>query len=165
LGSYREMNCADVMSVIAVDPGLSGGIACWREGQPVAAYPMPPTEGDVIELLKTLIAPNRTVAFIEEVGGFIGKQQPGSSMFKFGRSFGLVLGAVQALGVRVELVRPRKWQAPLALGTASSCATQSEWKRKLRSCAQRLHPGLKPTLKTADALLILEFALKSCGLR
>lgn len=159
------MNRADTTTVIAVDPGLSGGIACWHQAQPVTAYPMPPTEGDVIELLKTLIVPGKTVAFVEEVGGFIGKQQPGSSMFKFGRSFGFVLGTVQTLGVRVELVRPRKWQAPLALGTASGCATQSEWKRKLRSCAQRLHPGLKPTLKTADALLILEFALKSLAVR
>lgn len=150
-------------TVIAVDPGISGAIACWTEGQPIAAYRMPESEGDVAELLQSLIVPGRAVAFIEQVGGYVGKQQPGSSMFKFGRSFGFVLGVLQARQVRIELVRPRKWQAPLGLGTAASCATQSEWKRKLRTCAQRLHPGLKPTLQTADSLLILEFALKTIG--
>jgi hypothetical protein len=61
-------------------------------------------------------------------------------------------------------VQPQKWQKPLGVGTRSACATRSEWKGKLRACAQRLYPKLKPTLSTADAILILEYGLKSLRL-
>jgi hypothetical protein len=151
--------------VLGIDPGARGGIACWRRDEPMIASPMPETEGDQIELLRELlITLDDAVVFLEQVGGFIGKGQPGSAMFKFGRSFGFTLGVLQTLGVRVELVRPQKWQKPFGLGTASSCATRSEWKGKLRACAQRLYPKLKPTLATADAILILEYGLKSLRL-
>jgi hypothetical protein len=125
------------------------------------ALAMPETEGDQIELIRELTAGGDAIAFLEQVGGFTGKGQPGSAMFKFGRSFGFTLGVLQTLGVRLELVRPQTWQKPLGLGTASSCATRHEWKAKLRACAQRLYPKLKPTLANADAILILEFGLKS----
>jgi crossover junction endodeoxyribonuclease RuvC len=146
--------------LIAIDPGAGGGIAVWRDGQPIDAVPMPPTEGDLVSLLRDLcLDPANTVAVIEEVGGFIGKAQPASGAFKFGRNFGFLLGALQALGVRVQLVRPQRWQKALALGNASGCTSRTEWKNKLKGCAQRLYPHLKPTLATADALLILEHAL------
>src|SRR5580704_203704 len=115
-------------TLIGIDPGLSGGIACWKLDKPLCAYSTPPTEGDLLELIKTLVEPpGEAIAFVEEVGGFAGKQQPGSAMFKFGRNFGFTLGVIQALGVRIELVRPVKWQKPLGLGTASSCASRTEW--------------------------------------
>lgn len=125
---------------------------------------MPETEGDQIELIRDLIADGEAVAFLEQVGGYAGTPQPGGAMFKFGRSFGFTLGVIQTLGVRVELVRPYAWQKPLGLGTASGCATRTEWKNKLKARAQQLHPKLKPTLATADAILILEYGLKSLRL-
>jgi crossover junction endodeoxyribonuclease RuvC len=147
-------------NLIAIDPGASGGIAYQRDGQPADAVPMPPTEGDLVSLLRDLCPnPANTVAVVEEVGGYIGQAQPASSAFKFGRNFGFILGVLQALGVRVELVRPQRWQKGLGLGNASGCSSRSEWKNKLKGCAQRLYPHLKPTLATADALLILEHAL------
>ena len=147
---------------IAVDPGLSGGFAFQLDRQPAQAVAMPPTEGDLVELLRRLTAEAQTaVAFVEEVGGYIGQAQPASSAFKFGRNFGFILGALQMLGVRVELVRPQRWQKSLALGSASNCASKTEWKNKLKAAAQRLYPNLKPTLVTADALLILDFARRS----
>ena len=148
-------------SVIGVDPGASGGFAHWRDDNSFTAFAMPKTEGDQLQLVRELIASGETIAFVEQVGGFTGKGQPGSAMFSFGRNFGFVLGVLQALGVRVELVRPQKWQKPLGLGTASGCTSRSEWKNKLKSCAQRLYPALKPTLSTSDAILILDFGLKS----
>lgn len=152
-------------TIIAIDPGATGGVACWKRGQPTVAFAMPDTDGDLIELLPTLIAPAKTIAYVERVGGFVGKAQPGSRMFAFGRSYGFVLGALQAMGVRIELVLPQKWQKPLGLGTATACASRTEWKSKLKAHAQRLFPGMRPTLKTADALLILDYALKSSGVQ
>lgn len=155
------MKHADFNTIIAVDPGLSGGIACWKECQPIIAVAMPPTEGDLLELVRTMIAPDQTVAVVEKVSGFAGKPQPGGAMFSFGRNFGFIIGIFQALDVRVELVLPQKWQRPLSLGTARSCASRTEWKNKLKACAQRLYPAIKPTLATSDALLILDYGLKS----
>jgi len=145
--------------LIAIDPGKAGGIAVAFGGLPVRCVRMPPTEGDVLALLRQLVtSPSQTVAIIEEVSGYAGRGQPGCSMFKFGRGFGFLLGVLQALGVRVELVRPQKWQKALSLGTASSCASSTEWKNKLKAMAQRLYPDVEVTLAVADALLILEFA-------
>jgi|SRR5208282_382128 len=153
-------------TIISIDPRQSGGLAVKHDGQPVQTFPMPPTEGDLLCLLRQLAAdPANTLAVVEEVSGFVGKAQPGSSAFKFGRGFGFVLGCIQALGVRLELVRPSKWQKPLGLGTASTCASKVEWKNKLKAHAQRLYPALKVTLATADALLILDFALRSSANR
>jgi crossover junction endodeoxyribonuclease RuvC len=158
-GVRAVRTCSYVMTIISIDPGLSGGLAYQRDGQPAQAVSMPPTEGDVLELLKEWAAdPASTVAVIEEVSGFAGVGQPGSGMFKFGRGFGFLLGVLQTIGVRVELVRPQKWQKALSLGTASGCASKVAWKNKLKAAAQRLYPALKVTLATADALLILEYA-------
>lgn len=145
--------------LIAIDPGKSGGIAVAFGDLPVRSFRMPATEGDVLALLRQLAAePAYTVAVVEEVSGFAGRGQPGSAMFKFGRGFGFLLGVLQTLRVRVELVKPQKWQKALSLGTASSCASTTEWKNKLKAAAQRLHPGIEVTLAVADALLILEYA-------
>ncbi len=150
------------MTTIAIDPGASGGIAWSQNGQRVQALVMPATEGDLVQLLRSVVVDaSATVAMVEEVGGYIGKAQPGSAAFKFGRNFGFILGALQTLGIRVELVRPQKWQKALGLGSASACASKTEWKNKLKACAQRLYPELKPTLATADALLILDYATRT----
>jgi hypothetical protein len=150
----------DYTSIIGIDPGLSGGIAWRKDDQPTTALAIPATEGDLLSLIKSLIHPGKTICFVEEVSGFAGKAQPGSSMFKLGRNFGFILGVLQTLEVRVELIRPQRWQKRLCLGTASGCASRTEWKNKLKACAQRLYPATKPTLATADALLILDFGQK-----
>lgn len=165
--SIYDVNGFDIaqpVTVLGIDPGASGGIACWRRDQPIIALATPKSEGDQITTIRELIAGGEAVAFLEQVGGFTGQAQPGSAMFRFGRSFGFTLGTLQTLGVRVELVRPQTWQKPLGLGTRSGCVTRSEWKAKLRACAQRLYPKIKPTLSTADAILILEYGLKSLRL-
>ena len=149
--------------VIAIDPGLSGGIAIHCPDQAVQAYAMPPTEGDLVVLLRELVAADQAVAMVEEVGGYIGQAQPASGAFKFGRNFGFTLSVLQTLGVRIELVRPQRWQKALSLGTASSCESKTVWKNKLKGVAQRLYPDLRVTLATADALLILEYARRDSG--
>src|SRR5205823_1160011 len=98
-----------IRTVIAIDPGATGGVAFERGGQPADAVAMPKTEGDLVALLRELAAdPANTTAFLEEVGGYTGRQQPGSRMFTFGRNFGFILGVLQTLGVRVEVVKPAR---------------------------------------------------------
>lgn len=155
-------------TLIAIDPGKNGGIAfgfvhSLQSGQ-VLAFAMPDTDGDVLDLLKNRILADHaegseSIVYLEHVGGYAGGAgSPGSAMFNFGQGFGFLKGAVMALGVRLELVKPQLWQKSFHLGTASACASKTEWKNKLKVEAQRRFPGIKVTLKTADALLILDWA-------
>jgi hypothetical protein len=133
---------------------------------------MPGTEGDVLEMLREVKRAAElesqpqgadVVCVLEKVGGFAGKAQPGSAMFRFGEHFGFIKGVVQALEIRLVLVRPQVWQKGFGLGTASGCASKTEWKNKLKAEAQRRFPQLPVTLKTADALLILEHSISAAG--
>ena len=100
-----------------------------------------------------------TVCVMEATGGYVGRAQPASYAYRFGENAGFLKGVIQTLGVRLVLVRPQDWQKGFGLGTASACASKRIWKNKLKAEAQRRFPHLKVTLKTADALLILEWAL------
>lgn len=154
-------------AIVAIDPGLSGGIAVRWFGK-TDCWPMPETQGDLLERLREIksvagLEGDELVCVLEEVSGFAGKAQPGSAMFRFGEHFGFIKGVVQALGIRLVLVRPQVWQKGFGLGTASGCASKSEWKNKLKAEAQRRFPHLNVTLKTADALLILEHSISAAG--
>ena len=150
-------------TTIAIDPGLSGGVAV-RWFEKTGCWAMPATQGDLLERLREIknvagLEGDDLVCVLEEVSGFAGKAQPGSAMFRFGEHFGFVKGVVQALGIRLVMVRPQVWQKGFGLGTASGCASKTIWKNKLKAEAQRRFPQLEVTLKTADALLILEHAM------
>jgi hypothetical protein len=152
-------------TILAIDPGASGGLAVAHLGK-VVCHAMPATQGDLLDLIQSIksaadIEGVALVCVLEEVNGFVGKAQPGSAMFKFGEHYGFIKGAVQALRIKLELVRPQAWQKGFGLGTASHCASKGEWKNKLKAEAQRRFPHLKVTLKTADALLILEWVPRS----
>lgn len=151
------------MRTLAIDPGSSGGFA-WTEGQYIVeTCKMPATEGDVLDKLRELRSthPDWTAYVEDQVGCFGGQGATGASMFKFGRGFGFLLGSLQALGFRVELVRPMKWQKRFALGTKAGAGGTTPWKNKLKQRAQQLYPTLTVTLNTADALLLLEYSKSS----
>lgn len=150
-------------TIIAIDPGASGGIAQWYDGQ-ILAYPIPQTEGDLIDTLRvTRAAHPYLVAYIEKVGGFAGQGQPGSRMFTFGRGVGFIVGALMALSIPIrEEVMPRTWQKALGLGhkptDGPDWRNKMDWKNKAKAKAQQLFPTVEVTLKTSDALCILEYA-------
>ena len=147
--------------IIAIDPGSSGGIAYMNDEGIVTAFPMPETEGDVIDHLRMLIASGRgAVVVIEEVGGYIGGVgNTGSAMFKFGRGVGFLMGAIMMANIPItDHPRPMAWQKYFSFGTKGELTT-TEWKNKLKAEAQRRFPHLKVTLKTADALLILAWKM------
>ncbi len=151
-------------AIVAIDPGMSGGFAVRWFGK-TDCWAMPETPGDLLERLREIksvagLEGDELVCVLEEVSGFAGKAQPGSAMFKFGEHFGFIKGIVQALGVRLVMVRPQVWQKGFGLGTASKCASKTEWKNKLKAEAQRRFPQINVTLKTADALLILEHGVR-----
>lgn len=145
--------------ILAIDPGKSGGMALY-DGETIQTWPMPQTDGDVVDLLLSIKAQHPYVeAVIEKVGGYTaaGGKQPGSAMFKFGWGVGGLHYACLALCIRLTQVTPQRWQQRLGLGTKGG-RTTSEWKNVLKAEAQRRFPGQAVTLKTADALLILDWA-------
>lgn len=142
-------------TLIAIDPGASGGIVF---GDPASAKDpvlenMPETVHDLAELLGDASQEGPTHVFVELVGGYIGKEQPGSTMFVFGENYGRIQGVLAALNLPFTLVRPQKWQTALSLGNSKGMS-KSQWKGKLKAKAQQLYPKNKVTLQTADALLI-----------
>jgi hypothetical protein len=150
--------------IVAIDPGQSGGIAVLPPGQRPHAYPMPDTEGEILDLLAELrlIADTESyqrIAVMEAQAGFSvpGGGTSAGSMFAFGDGYGFLRGVLRATHWRVELVRPPAWQKALALGHRGTL-TRTQWKNKLKDTAARLNPELKVTLAIADALLILEYA-------
>jgi hypothetical protein len=157
------MDTAPQKIIIAVDPGKSGGIAVQNADGSIQCWRMPKTESAQLEMFSRFKRSEQTVTvWLEEVGGYVsGRPAPGSAMFNFGHCCGFLRGAIMACGHRLELVRPQKWQAPLGLGGAKSCATSADWKRKLKEKAAQLFPDQPVTLATADALLILDYAIRN----
>ena len=144
--------------ILAIDPGKSGGFAYVDRYLDVTVEPMPATEGDIEEEISCAAFSSESdrVAIIEKVGGYAGAAMPGSRMFAFGENYGFLKGVVMSCGFKLHLVTPQAWQKALGLGTSKGL-TKTAWKNKLKAEAQRLYPDLKVTLKTADALLILEW--------
>jgi hypothetical protein len=148
---------------IAIDPGVGGGIAYIDTDGSVHALPMPGTLHDMDTQLMILCTAHNTTSadtptvFLEELPKFAGKMS-GSSMATMFRNYGRIEGILAAYGARIEYLPPKKWQAALGLGEKKTHGPR--WKAHLKGRAQALYPQLSVTLKTADALLILEAGLK-----
>jgi hypothetical protein len=146
--------------IIGIDVGASGGIAIMYPQKTVTHEKL--GESEIVDILNELKAFSfidnyELVAYIEEVGGFIGKAQPGSAMFKFGRNFGFWLGVLASCRIKTVLVRPQVWQKGLS-GLQGIKGT--ERKKALKEHACRLYPDLKVTLANCDALLIAEYGAR-----
>jgi hypothetical protein len=151
-------------TIVAIDPGASGGLAISLEGSAPSFTHMPETVHDLAELLGSVAieASNGNAhAYLEQVGGYVGGAgAPGSAMFNFGQNYGQIIGILAAYQIPFTLVRPQKWQGALSLGNSKGMS-KTEWKNKLKAKAQQLFPSSKITLATADAALIWHAASKN----
>ena len=147
--------------IVAIDPGVNGGIVWSADGDPVEACKMPATDIEVCQLLADLSCKAKDVElFLEEPPLFAGKNIPGSAIGKLMWNTGVLYGAAVACGWEVHRVRPAIWQKAHPVGTKGDLTTTA-WKNKLKARAGELYgsvPGLKVTLANADALLILDAA-------
>jgi len=90
--------------IIGIDPGLTGG-AAFITDEKLCKWLGSPVEGIVVA------SEIGAKVFLENVHAFPG--QGSTSTFNFGRAFGLVLGAAEALKVDIVLVSPQRWQTAL----------------------------------------------------
>ena len=84
-------------------------------------------------------------------------------MFNFGRNVGFLHGLIASMLTRCIEVPPQRWQKTIQAGTSKTHGTR--WKAHLKQLAQQRQPALGITLKTADAILILEHAMIAEGLK
>lgn len=140
--------------LIAVDPGKEGGVAF---GWPPQIEKLATEPGDILDQLRAIPRNGQEVTvWLELVTGFVGKPQPGSAMFKFGRSVGMVETAITALNYSLVRVTPQSWQAGIKMRRQTN-EKKDHYKRRLRAKACELMPALRPeiTLQTCDAALML----------
>ena len=143
------------MIVLGIDPGLTGAYAVIRNGRLVDAGDLP-VSGDgtramVSGVLFHALIPSMTErVVVERVGAMLG--QGVSSMFKFGRTVGVVEGVVTGAGFPLVWVEPQIWKKHFKLiGRDKDDARQlaiETWPDKAGLFARRKDCG------RADAALI-----------
>lgn len=79
-----------------------------------------------------------------------------AAAFAFGQNYGFWLGALRAAAVKTYTVTPQVWQRVAAPSVALKGADR---KRALKELATRRHPDRRPTLATADALLLSDYVI------
>jgi hypothetical protein len=145
--------------IVAIDPGVSGGFA-WHCKSKTYCSPMPEGDNAVASLIAGLSRLDACAElYLEQPPLFAGKNIPGFAVGKMMQNYGVCYGAASALGFKIHTVRPPAWQKTHSIGTKGELST-TEWKNKLKNRAAELFPQLTVTLKTADALLILDSALR-----
>lgn len=117
--------------ICGLDPGLSGAIAFYdpTTGE-VETIDMPTLAITRNSKAKREISPHALSelfwkrhaghAVLEQVGAMPG--QGTSSMFSFGKSYGVAIGVLAAVGVPYTLVPPVKWKRALGVGEGKDAA-------------------------------------------
>ncbi len=137
--------------ILGVDPGVSGGMAVWVRTKGIFLRKFT-TGGEYIDFVKSLRG--NGLAVVEHVPKYVGNEMRASHSYTLGYNVGYEIGVLEALGISVNLVRPQKWQRDIPNLTGKRGAAR---KRSLKEHAKKLYPGLKVTLATANALLILDY--------
>jgi crossover junction endodeoxyribonuclease RuvC len=110
-------------NILAIDPGLSGaGAVSDERGELIEVFDLP-TIGEGAQRridaanLADLVREHAPYAFaiVEQVGARPG--QGVSSMFRFGKAYGTILGVIGALAIPVRHVSPAKWKKALGLNS------------------------------------------------
>ncbi len=155
---------------MGIDPGASGCIIALTErGAVWHIVDMMDNYSDLWYEIDGLTSQS-CHAVIEEVSGYVGKEQPGSAMFKFGQNYGALLMALTAARISHESVRPQTWQKAMGIPPRKKAVrkspdgepegekeTKGQFKRRLKAKAQQLFPKTKVTLTNCDALLLAEY--------
>ena len=153
------------MIVMAIDPGLSGAIAVFIDDVLIAVVDMPTHELTRNGKTKRQISASGLAAIfrdykpdhvvVEKVSAMPG--QGVTSMFSFGRSFGLIEGIVGAFEIPATYVMPSVWTKGIGRGLgkdasrARACELYPVWEK---SFARVKDDG------RADAVLIGAWYLK-----
>ena len=119
------------MIVYGIDPGLSGAIARFdlTEGF-LEIHDMPIMEVNKKksvspQLVADILRQQHAPVYIEKVGAMPG--QGVSSMFSFGRSYGVLLGCAAGLQMPTTVITPVEWQRALKCQKGKDGNRQRAW--------------------------------------
>jgi hypothetical protein len=161
------------MNIVAIDPGVSGSIVVSQDGH-VAGHNMPQEEDGICALLQSLMWTVEPVVYIEDVGYHIAGNSAMASA-TFARHVGFLHGVLSALGISAIRVAPKEWQKilppspprPKRVSGATDkehravlAAHKRDRKKAVIDFVQPIFPDVKVTLKNADALGILLWAMR-----
>ena len=155
------------MLIIGIDPGISGAICFFKNGEVKEILDMPnmadgkknkrQINGPQIynEISKRIIniPKNEVVVVIEQVSAMPG--QGVTSMFNFGQSFGVLKGICSAMQLSMHFVRPAKWKKYFNLIKTEKDASRTKVIEIFPYISSQL--SRKKDSNKADAILIASF--------
>ena len=155
------------MLVIGIDPGISGSICFFQDGEIKDVVEMPTMIGgkknkkqvngsqifnEISEKIKNIDKKNIKVV-IEHVTAMPG--QGVTSMFNFGQSFGILKGICSAMQLSVYFVRPAKWKKYFDLINSEKDASRTKAIEIFPYYSSNL--SRKKDSNKADAILIASY--------
>ena len=155
------------MLIIGIDPGITGSICFFSDGEIIDVVEMPTmAEGkknkkqvngaqiyyEIFSRIKDLDKKNIKV-IIEQVSAMPG--QGVTSMFNFGQSFGVLKGICAAMQLPVYFVRPAKWKKYFNLINSEKDASRTKAIEIFPYFSSQL--SKKKDSNKADAILIASF--------
>lgn len=150
---------------IGIDPGQTGGLALLDStGSLVDVQRMPAIDNEVSGLLLAALLHDwrdmmsgESRVIIEQVHSMPG--QGVSSTFKFGKSFGIALGVVQAMSLPMERKTPQSWKKEFSLIGKDKDASRYKATEMWPSMASRWK--FKKDNGLTDAALMAEYARRN----
>jgi crossover junction endodeoxyribonuclease RuvC len=150
------------MVVAGIDPGLSGALAVLNEDDLCESVHMP-RMGDMVDggaLARWLGDRDVELAILESANAWPGQGVAG--MFKYGRSFGQVLGVLQASLIPYLLVTPAKWKRDMHLSSDKEASRRRAIELLPRAAGEGQF-SLKKDEARAEAALIAWWYLHGRG--
>ena len=155
------------MLIIGIDPGISGAICFFKDGEGKEIIDMPvmaegkknkkQVNGSQIynELYSRINNTSKKDIFviIEQVSAMPG--QGVTSMFNFGQSFGVLKGICSAMQLSMHFVRPAKWKKYFGLIKTEKDASRTRVIEIFPYISSQL--SRKKDSNKADAILIASF--------
>ena len=155
------------MLIIGIDPGISGAICFFEDGQVMEIIDMPvmadgkknkrqingPQIYNVILNRINKFQKKDIIVVIEQVSAMPG--QGVTSMFNFGQSFGVLKGICSAMQLSTYFVRPAKWKKYFGLIKTEKDASRTKVIEIFPYISSQL--SRKKDSNKADAVLIASF--------
>jgi len=155
------------MLIIGIDPGISGAICFFENGEVKEILDMPnmadgkknkrqingPQIYNEISKRITNIPKKEVIVVIEQVSAMPG--QGVTSMFNFGQSFGVLKGICSAMQLSMRFVRPAKWKKYFNLIKTEKDASRTKVIEIFPYISSQL--SRKKDSNKADAILIASF--------
>ena len=155
------------MLIIGIDPGISGAICFFEEGQIKEIIDMPtmadgkknkrqingPQTYNEIYSRITKVSKSDITVVIEQVSAMPG--QGVTSMFNFGQSFGILKGLCSAMQLPMYFVRPAKWKKYFNLINSEKDASRTRAIEIFPYFSSQL--SKKKDSNKAEAILIASF--------